>query len=159
MRGRRRCDRAGSPEQVSLREPNTGLVARGHLSLLFDALGDQNRTDARRALGKGKRERASRRIGGDEPLDVPAGCRSFAGYVALAGKAVVADDTQHDPRFDGWSTPSNPSNGSTIGAPIFGSAGIVGVLIAESATPGTFDHGDAHFIQSMANIIGSVLAG
>jgi PAS domain S-box-containing protein len=91
-----------------------------------------------------------------EPLVVPAGSRSFAGYTALARKVVVVDDIAHDPRFD-CSTTAVGATPSAIGAPIFGPEGIVGVLIAASSTPGRFDLGEANFIQAMANIIGTSL--
>ena len=93
----------------------------------------------------------------DQRIVVPSGSRSFAGYITLARKGVVAEDTRHDPRFDDCVLPSGEHPGSAVGAPIFGPGGIVGVLIAESATCDTFDQGDAQFIQSMANIIGTAL--
>jgi PAS domain S-box-containing protein len=93
----------------------------------------------------------------DEKIVVPAGSRSFAGYVTLARKVVVVDDTKHDRRFDPCATPAAAPIESALAAPIFGPDGIVGVLTAESSTPNRFDHGDTHFIQGMANIIGTAL--
>jgi PAS domain S-box-containing protein len=92
-----------------------------------------------------------------EQIVVPAGSRSFAGYVALARKAVVVDNTKHDRRFDPCKGPASAPTASAIGAPIFGPTGILGVLTAESATPNRFDRDDGHFIQGMANIIGTAL--
>jgi PAS domain S-box-containing protein len=90
-------------------------------------------------------------------LAVPSGSRSFAGYVALARKVVLVDDTEHDHRFDcSGTTPVDPT-GSAIGAPVFGPEGIVGVLMAGSATPNHFGRSDVQFIQGMANIIGTAL--
>jgi PAS domain S-box-containing protein len=93
----------------------------------------------------------------DERMVFPSGSRSFAGYTALARRVVVVDNTASDQRFDRYTTPSTGPTASAIGAPIFGTDGVVGVLIAESSTPSRFDHGDAHFIQGMANIIGTAL--
>ncbi|MEY2434085.1 MAG: hypothetical protein QOC92_3810 [Acidimicrobiaceae bacterium] len=93
----------------------------------------------------------------EEAIVVPSGSRSFAGYITLARKAVVVDNTSHDPRFEVCFTATDNSTGSAVGAPIFGPHGILGVLIAESSTPNTFDQGGAHFIQSMANILGTAL--
>jgi PAS domain S-box-containing protein len=92
----------------------------------------------------------------DEQIIVPTGSRSFPGYVVLARKAVVVDDTEYDKRFDRGEDPgAHP--GSAIGAPVWGHAGIVGVLIAESSTPAGFDQEDFHFVQGMANIIGTAI--
>ncbi|MEY2581488.1 MAG: hypothetical protein QOE09_1337 [Ilumatobacteraceae bacterium] len=92
----------------------------------------------------------------NERIFVPAGSRSFPGYVALARKAVVVDNTGFDRRFDSDEGPG-ASLPSAIGAPVFGPNGIVGVLVAESSTPDRFHHDGAHFIQGMANIIGTAL--
>ena len=90
-----------------------------------------------------------------EEFDVPAGSRSFAGYITLARKAVVVANTKHDGRFD--YAPTGTDAGSAIGAPIFGPDGLVGVLAAYSATRSKFDDADAQFIQGMANIVGTAL--
>jgi GAF domain-containing protein len=95
----------------------------------------------------------------DEKVVVPAGSRSFPGYVTLAGKVVIVDDITRDGRFDRnrddltW-TPTV----SAIGAPIFGAGQTLGVLIAESTRPDAYDERDAHFVQGMANVIGTALA-
>jgi GAF domain-containing protein len=93
----------------------------------------------------------------DERVPFPAGSRSFAGYVALARKVVIVDNTEFDRRFEPRSAHPGDPTASAIGAPLFGPDGIAGVLIAESSTPKRFDHGDAHFIQGMANNIGTAL--
>jgi GAF domain-containing protein len=92
----------------------------------------------------------------DEQSVVPAGSRSFPGYIALARRVVVVDDLENDKRFD-RGTESGARPASAMGAPILGPAGIVGILIAESSKPACFDHDDVHFIQSMANILGTAL--
>ncbi|MEY2430968.1 MAG: hypothetical protein QOC92_693 [Acidimicrobiaceae bacterium] len=93
----------------------------------------------------------------DESISLPSGSRSFAGYTALARKVVLVDNTELDRRFDIRSAHGGDRAASAIGAPIYGPDGIVGVLIAESWTPNRFDQGDAHFIQGVANIIGTAL--
>jgi PAS domain S-box-containing protein len=93
----------------------------------------------------------------EELMVLPTGSRSFAGYVALAGKVVVVDDTRNDRRFDTCETAGTVPVASAIGAPIFGPDGIVGVLTAERSTPQSFDRFDMHFIQGMANVIGTAL--
>jgi GAF domain-containing protein len=72
---------------------------------------------------------------------------------------VVVDNTEHDGRFDACASPGLVPACSAIGAPVFGADGIAGVLLAESSTPDTFGHDDAHFIQAMANIVGTALIG
>ena len=46
---------------------------------------------------------------------------------------------------------------SAIGGPSFGPDGIRGVLAAESSPPSKFDGSAAHFMQAMANIVGTTL--
>jgi GAF domain-containing protein len=93
----------------------------------------------------------------DARIEVPSGSRSFAGYTTLARKVVIVDNADQDGRFDARPTPSGRPAVSAIGAPIFGPHGIRGVLIAESSIPNRFDDLDGHFVQSMANIIGTAL--
>jgi PAS domain S-box-containing protein len=93
----------------------------------------------------------------DERIVVPGGSRSFSGYITLARKVVIVGNTRHDRRFDACTSGDGDPAASAIGAPIFGPGGIVGVLLAESWTPNMFDQGDAHFIQGMANIVGTAL--
>lgn len=91
-----------------------------------------------------------------EQFVVPAGSRSFAGYVVLARRAVFVDDTERDKRFDPGEQPG-ARHAAAIGAPILGPAGIIGILIAESSKPASFDHDDVHFVQGMANIVGTAM--
>jgi PAS domain S-box-containing protein len=93
----------------------------------------------------------------DEAIEVPCGSRSVPGYVTLAHRAVVVDDTQHDPRFETSPTRTGAATASAVGAPIHGPTGIVGVLIGESTTRARFTTADASFVQSMANVVGIVL--
>jgi PAS domain S-box-containing protein len=93
----------------------------------------------------------------DERVTVQSGSRSFPGYVALARKAVVVDDVREDRRFDQASPRAVHPTASAVGAPVFGPQGIVAVLVVGSSTPCQFGAGDAHFVQAMANIIGTAL--
>ena len=93
----------------------------------------------------------------EAPVVVPSDSRSFCGYVVLARKAVVVDDSKHDGRFDECYPPSGRRAASAIGAPVFGETGIVGVLVAHSSTTEKFDELDARFVQGIANIIGTAL--
>jgi PAS domain S-box-containing protein len=92
-----------------------------------------------------------------EAVVVPGGSRSFAGYITLARKAIVVDDTRYDGRFEDCRMPDGTEAASAVGAPIFGVGGIVGVLAACSATTDKFDEEDTHFVQGMANIVGTAL--
>ena len=89
--------------------------------------------------------------------EVPTGSRSIPGYVMLARRVVVVDDAQHDSRFDQCPTRAASPTASAMGAPIHGPTGIVGVLLVESATRSRFSAADAHFVQSLANVIGFTL--
>jgi PAS domain S-box-containing protein len=91
-----------------------------------------------------------------EPIPVPTGSRSFSGYVALAGKPVLVDDLSLDRRFD--AKPVIPL-ASALGAPIFGPDGVCGVLAAGNSKANSFDRGAVHFIQGMANILGTARLG
>jgi PAS domain S-box-containing protein len=93
----------------------------------------------------------------DAGAAVPAGSRSFAGYTALARKVIMVDNAHDDRRFDPLPAQLGGRTASAIGAPIFGPDGLLGVLVAESSTPNHFGQGDAHFVQGMANIIGTAL--
>jgi PAS domain S-box-containing protein len=95
----------------------------------------------------------------NDRIVVPAGSRSFSGYVTLARKVVVVDDTDRDDRFDKSDDTGQMPTSSAIGAPIFVRQGIIGVLVAESARPRSFVGADTHFLQSMANIIGTAMSG
>ena len=55
--------------------------------------------------------------------------------------------------------PAAPPTASAVGAPIFGPRGIVGVLIAGCTAANRFDDADAHFVQGIANIIGTAILG
>jgi PAS domain S-box-containing protein len=94
----------------------------------------------------------------DEPATAPAGSHSFAGYVALAGRVVVVDNTKLDQRFDPPpATQPDPQTVSAIGAPVLGPQGLLAVLTAESSAPSKFQLSCTHFVQAMANIIGTAL--
>jgi hypothetical protein len=93
----------------------------------------------------------------DERVSVQSGSRSFSGYVVLARKAVVVDDIREDRRFDQSPPLAVHPIVSVVGAPVFGPRGIVAVLAVGSFTPCQFDAVDAHFVQAVANIIGTAL--
>jgi PAS domain S-box-containing protein len=93
----------------------------------------------------------------DERFSVPAGSRSLAGYTALARKVVLVRDASTDRRFDRCSGEASWAPAAAVAAPVFGTSGVRGVLIAEKSTAQTFDQSAVHFMQSMANVIGVAL--
>ena len=88
----------------------------------------------------------------------PSGSRSVAGYTAMAGEAVVMQDANNDRRFD--LPPPPPWRGpivSAVAAPVFGGDGVRGVVLVGSTAPRRFSPSSAHFVQSVANVIGAAL--
>jgi PAS domain S-box-containing protein len=92
-----------------------------------------------------------------KPPVIPSRSRSFAGYAALAGKVVFVEDATVDRRFDLPATPGHPSLASAIAAPVFGPAGVCGVLVVIWTIPQKFSPAAVHFMQSIANVIGFAL--
>jgi PAS domain S-box-containing protein len=90
-------------------------------------------------------------------LVLPQLGRTFAGYIAIAAKAVVLEHTKQDVRSSEWFAASEPRTESAVGAPIVAPTGVIGALIAESARPGSFDRVDSDYLQSVANILGAAL--
>lgn len=90
-----------------------------------------------------------------EPVAIPAGGGSLAGYSMLAGTVVVVDDVTRERRFD--TTPLAPETRSAIAAPIFGPEGASGALVAECATTRSFDKSAVDFLQSIANVVAAAL--
>lgn len=93
----------------------------------------------------------------DDPGTIPFGSRSLTGYTALAGKVVVVEDANLDRRFDLAPRSAQLGHRSAIAAPVFGLSGVCGVLIAASTEPHMFRSSSAHFMQSIANIVGIVI--
>jgi PAS domain S-box-containing protein len=93
----------------------------------------------------------------DEPGVIPRGSRSLAGYTALAAKVVILEDANQDRRFDLAPRPALLGLRSAIAAPVFGRSGVCGVLTAACKEPRRFNQSAAHFMQSIANIVGIVV--
>jgi PAS domain S-box-containing protein len=93
----------------------------------------------------------------DEASLIPSGSRSLAGYTALSAKVVVVDDARRDRRFDVAPRAAEFGIVSAIAAPVFGTSGVCGILIAESTEPHKFSQSSGYFIQSVANIVGIAL--
>ena len=89
---------------------------------------------------------------------VPMGIRSLPGYTTVAGRTVIVDNARDDPRFEPTQLWPNFRAASAISAPIFGPGGAKGVLIAESGITANFGPTAGHFLQGLANTLGSVLS-
>jgi GAF domain-containing protein len=70
---------------------------------------------------------------------------------------VLVRDASTDRRFDRCSDEASWAPAAAVAAPVFGTSGVRGVLIAEKSTAQTFDQSAVHFMQSMANVIGVAL--
>jgi GAF domain-containing protein len=95
--------------------------------------------------------------GSDEPDPIPCGSRSLTGYTAFAGKVVVVDDATRDRRLDLPARATELGFRSAIAAPVFGPSGVCAVVMAVSTQPYKFSQSSAHFLQSIANVVGIVL--
>lgn len=96
----------------------------------------------------------------DEPVDrgsIPFGSRSLTGYTAFAGKVVIVEDSTRDRRLEFAPRPKQLGLRSAIAAPVFGPSGVRAVVIAASTLPYKFNQSAAHFMQSIANVVGIVL--
>jgi PAS domain S-box-containing protein len=93
----------------------------------------------------------------DEPIIIPVGSRSFAGYTALARKVVLVQDARRERRCDIEPMPGQLGVLSAIAAPVFGPSGVSGVLTAGSTKTHKFDRSAVHFMQSIANVVGTAL--
>jgi transcriptional regulator with GAF, ATPase, and Fis domain len=92
-----------------------------------------------------------------DPGPIPSGSRSLTGYTALAGTVVVVKDFTRDRRLEFAPRPMEFGLRSAIAAPVLAPKGVRAVLIAANTKPHTFDQSSAHFMQSMANVVGTAL--
>jgi PAS domain S-box-containing protein len=92
-----------------------------------------------------------------DPQTIPVGSRSLTGYTALAGKVVIVEDATRDRRFDLAPRPKQLGLRSAIAAPVLGPLGVRAVVLALSKQPHKFNQSSAHFMQSIANVVGIVL--
>jgi PAS domain S-box-containing protein len=90
-----------------------------------------------------------------EPVAIPAGGGSLAGYSMLAGTVVVVEDVARERRFD--TTSLAPETRSAIAAPVFGPKGPCGALVAERAAVSSFDQSAVDFMQSIVNVVAAAL--
>jgi len=91
----------------------------------------------------------------DEPPTMLAGSGSLGGYTILARAVVVVDDVATERRFD--TTSLAPGTRSAAAAPVVAPGGSCGVLVAQHATPRSFDTAATDFLQSLANVVGTAL--
>jgi GAF domain-containing protein len=92
----------------------------------------------------------------DGEITVPIGSGSFSGYIALARVPVLVEDLELDGRFEAQPV---VATASAVGAPIFGPSGLCGVIAAGSSVPNKFNRGAVHFMQGLANVIGTTRLG
>ncbi|HTW09744.1 MAG TPA: PAS domain S-box protein, partial [Acidimicrobiales bacterium] len=169
-------DRNRIEQQVRLHDQQAELVALLGARALQSGPGDQ-RSVLREAVGVVQRVLQADHgllveIGGggglvrvslpprDEPEDpgaIPVGSRSLTGYTALAGKVVIVEDATRDRRLDLAPRHTQLGLRSAIAAPVFGPSGVRAVVIAVSTQPHNFNQSSGHFMQSIANVIGTVL--
>ena len=77
-------------------------------------------------------------------------------WVTAYELSLLCDDLQADPRFAEHDTTNLPWK-SVMGVAISGNRRAAGALVAYSRTPRAFCEDDAHFLQSLANIVAAAL--
>jgi PAS domain S-box-containing protein len=92
-----------------------------------------------------------------DPVVVPFGSRSLAGYTAMMRRTVLVDDARIEKRFDSISTQTLWATRSAVAAPVFGPRGVRAVLVAERTAAHAFPQPEVHFIESVANVMGATL--
>ena len=88
---------------------------------------------------------------------LPAQERSMLGHALKADTPVVVPDTESDGRFVRSQAQLELGIVSTIGAPIGARGRHFGVIAAGSRSPMRFSQDDAHFLQSLANVVGAAV--
>jgi GAF domain-containing protein len=92
-----------------------------------------------------------------DPVVVPLGSRSLAGYTAMMRRTVLVDDARIEKRFDSISTQTMWVTRSAVAAPVFGPRGVRAVLVAERTAAHAFPQSEVNFIESVANVMGATL--
>jgi PAS domain S-box-containing protein len=141
-----------------------GGVASAMEAMLSEALDSIRRVaQADRAMvfevASGRAELVSRCASppATEPVVMPAGSRSLAGYTAMVRRTVLVEDTTMERRFDRYSMHTTTGTGSAIAAPVFGPNGVRAVLVVERTAAQAFRQSEMHFVESMANVVGAAL--
>lgn len=89
---------------------------------------------------------------------VPAHADSQAGYTLAVNEPVISEDLVHDDRFDGTLTAREHGAQSGMSVMIPGGGRPFGVFGAHSTQHRAFSPEDVFFLQSIANVIASVVA-
>lgn len=92
-----------------------------------------------------------------DPVTVDAGKKSQSGYTLLANRPVIVNDIRTETRFSPAALLKNHHVVSGISVTIPGKQYPFGVLGAHTAKKRFFTKDDAHFMQSMANILATVI--
>ncbi|CAN5799402.1 hypothetical protein BH24ACT3_BH24ACT3_16380 [soil metagenome] len=96
--------------------------------------------------------------GAGQPVVVPGDRESQAGYTLLAAGPVISDDLGAEPRFSSSALVDERGLRSGVSTVIRAGEDQWGVLMAHSRPPGAFRPDDVAFLQSVANIVGAVIA-
>lgn len=88
---------------------------------------------------------------------VKRGRGSMAGYTLMSGEPVVVEDLAHEERFDPTSLLSEHQVVSGVSVVIARGTEPYGVLAAHTTTRRTFSIDDVHFLQAVANVVGTAI--
>jgi diguanylate cyclase (GGDEF)-like protein len=92
----------------------------------------------------------------DDREDLPAAARHLVGWVLGAAEPIVVWEWASERRLDGGALRAHGLR-STAAAAIRGRAGAFGVIAVHSSSVGAFSAEDAHWLQSMADLLASAL--
>lgn len=83
----------------------------------------------------------------NQPFKV--GEEGIVGFVAAQGEPVMANDVERNPHY----VPTLPDTRSELAVPVFGRAGVIGVLDLQASHKNAFDYNDVVTLQALATQI------
>ncbi|MHC4937486.1 MAG: ATP-binding protein [Planctomycetota bacterium] len=94
---------------------------------------------------------------GGKRFEVPAGRESQAGYTLDANEPVIVSDIDREQRFAPTEVQKSRNIVSGLSVIVYGHASPFGVLAVHSRQRRSFTRDDVHFLQAMANVLGTTI--
>jgi diguanylate cyclase (GGDEF)-like protein len=150
----------GSLGRMALRVPDRQALLDEAVALVTGTLGVTDCAIVELVEGGGRvRLAAGTGAGVDpdaDPEDLPAADRLLTGWVVAGDKPVNVWEWASERRFDGGALRDRGVR-STAAAAIRGRTGAFGTIVVHAPRIGTFSKDDAHWLQSMADLLASAL--